>query len=289
MQAFPVPRFYLYGEPHQTAAADFVHVEEIDDRSRPSDWTIKPHAHAERVQLFVILSGGGTLVVDGEPLPFAAPCILSIPVAVVHGFSWVAESRGYVVTLAASFAGQIARVDPAIDTIFAKAGVASLGGPEADRAEAAVRHLMQELGWAKPAHRAAVSGYLIALGVLVLRSSAHTGSAEVASSRALAVVARYRERVEQRFRLREPLDVHARNLGVSTTALRTACSTIAGKAPMAMIDDRALLEAKRQLLYTCLSVGEVGYSVGFDDAAYFSRFFSRHVGQSPKEYRAGAG
>lgn len=37
MPASPVPSFYLYGEPHQSAAEGFVHVETITARSLPSD------------------------------------------------------------------------------------------------------------------------------------------------------------------------------------------------------------------------------------------------------------
>jgi AraC family transcriptional activator of pobA len=53
-----------------------------------------------------------------------------------------------------------------------------------------------------------------------------------------------------------------------------------------MLDDRALLEARRLLLYSQLSVVEIAYAVGFDDPAYFSRFFTRHIGQPPRAYRA---
>ena len=56
-----------------------------------------------------------------------------------------------------------------------------------------------------------------------------------------------------------------------------------------MLDDRALLEARRLLLYSQMSVADIAYAVGFEDAAYFSRFFARHVGQPPRAYRAGRG
>ena len=46
-----------------------------------------------------------------------------------------------------------------------------------------------------------------------------------------------------------------------------------------------MLEARRALLYSNLSVAEIGYAVGFADPAYFTRFFTRHEGQSPLRYR----
>ncbi len=56
-----------------------------------------------------------------------------------------------------------------------------------------------------------------------------------------------------------------------------------------MLDERALLEARRLLLYSNLSVAEVGYATGFEDPAYFSRFFARHTGRSPRDWRAARG
>ncbi|WP_313807196.1 helix-turn-helix domain-containing protein, partial [Sphingobium sp.] len=133
--------------------------------------------------------------------------------------------------------------------------------------------------------RAAVEAALLSVMVLALRHGALAPQSHGGSARQAALVARLRERIEQRFRQREPVGDHARALGVSLTALRQACAQVAGTSPAAMLDERALLEARRLLLYSNLSVTEVAYAVGFEDPAYFSRFFSRHVGQPPRGYR----
>jgi AraC family transcriptional activator of pobA len=46
-----------------------------------------------------------------------------------------------------------------------------------------------------------------------------------------------------------------------------------------------LVEAERQLRYTGMSVAQVAYFLGFEDPAYFTRFFSRRTGVSPKVFR----
>ncbi|MFO7288350.1 MAG: helix-turn-helix domain-containing protein, partial [Gammaproteobacteria bacterium] len=56
--------------------------------------------------------------------------------------------------------------------------------------------------------------------------------------------------------------------------------------PIKLVHHRVLLEAKRQLLYTTKPVSEIAYGLGFDDPAYFTRFFSRRTGMSPRAYRA---
>jgi AraC family transcriptional regulator, transcriptional activator of pobA len=74
---------------------------------------------------------------------------------------------------------------------------------------------------------------------------------------------------------------------VSLPRLRTACAKVAGRAPLGLIQDRLLVEAKRLLLYSNMTVAEVAFRLGFDDPAYFSRFFTSHAGVSPRGFRVG--
>ncbi|HEY1121221.1 MAG TPA: helix-turn-helix domain-containing protein, partial [Haloferula sp.] len=46
-----------------------------------------------------------------------------------------------------------------------------------------------------------------------------------------------------------------------------------------------LLDAKRLLLYSELSVAEIGYRLGFKDPSYFGRFFRRYESRTPAEFR----
>ncbi len=57
------------------------------------------------------------------------------------------------------------------------------------------------------------------------------------------------------------------------------------KNALQLIHERVLLEAKRNLIYTVQSVSQISYGLGFNDPAYFSRFFKRLTGQPPKAFR----
>jgi AraC family transcriptional activator of pobA len=52
-----------------------------------------------------------------------------------------------------------------------------------------------------------------------------------------------------------------------------------------MIEERVMLEAKRLLSYSSLSVKEVSMLLGFDDPAYFFRFFKKNTLSTPSEFR----
>jgi AraC-like DNA-binding protein len=50
---------------------------------------------------------------------------------------------------------------------------------------------------------------------------------------------------------------------------------------------RVLLESKRLLYFSSLSVKEIGYELGFEDDSYFVRFFKRLTGLTPAQLRSG--
>jgi AraC family transcriptional activator of pobA len=281
-----VPTFYLYGEPRRAVEERFVHVEALVDRTRPSEWTIRPHTHAELNHIFHVSTGGGAVVTDAGLLPFVAPCLLLIPAGAVHGFRWDYESAGSVVTLATSYLEDFSRRDTGMDALFDTIAVVGCDVAADDGVERTLRNLRQELGWAAPGHRAAADAGLLALLVMALRlrGPQREGPSMPPSPQA-ALVARLRHLIDERFRLREPVGSFAAALGVSPRRLRDACARIAKMSPGAMLDQRAMLEAQRSLLYGNLSIGEIGYALGFSDPAYFTRFFTRHAGRSPAAFR----
>jgi AraC-like DNA-binding protein len=91
--------------------------------------------------------------------------------------------------------------------------------------------------------------------------------------------------IEQHFRRGLPLAFYAGKLGVTYSRLNAACRSVMGESALKLLHNRQMIEAQRNLLYTSMSVAEVAYAVGFDDPAYFSRFFSTRAGMPPRQYR----
>ena len=281
-----VPTFYLYGEPQRVVEPGFVHVESLDDRSRPSEWTIKPHIHRDLNHVILICEGGGAMRADGDTVSFDAPSLLLVPAGIIHGFTWLRESLGWVTTISDSYLRHLLARDDDLQPLFRGPHAISLPPADFTEAQAAIQRMARELAWAGPGQRGAIEALLLGLLVQALRRAAVRYASAGTSGRQTRLVARLRERIEQRFRERDPVAAHALALGVSETTLRQACRSVAGMSPAAMVDERALLEARRLLIYSNLSIAEIAYAIGFDDPAYFSRFFTRHVGRSPRDWRA---
>jgi len=99
-------------------------------------------------------------------------------------------------------------------------------------------------------------------------------------------VERFRRLVDQDFARRHRLADYAGRLGVSPGHLNALCKLHARRSAGAIIRARIVSEARKLLLYTELSAAGVGESLGFDDPAYFARFFRRETGAAPTQFRA---
>jgi AraC family transcriptional activator of pobA len=283
-----IPRFFLYGEPPRDADERFLHVETIADRSRLYEWRIRPHAHRDLHQLLVIFTGGGEMQAETQSHPFNAPTLLIAPAGVVHGFAFAAETDGYVVTLADTLLRNLAREEAAFKRLFLAPTCASLAADPAHAQELAdaLPKLRRELVWKAPASGAAAAARLMTVLVSAVRALHEPSEPTSAATNArAALVARFREKVESHLRMELSIAQYAKALSVTPARLRAACLEVTGKPPARVLEERLLLEAKRNLTYTNMTVAETAYYLGFSDPAYFSRFFSKHAGESPAAFR----
>lgn len=283
-QKADIPSFFLFGEPLRTVEGKFLHLEDLDDRSRPNDWNIRAHAHADLNHVFHITSGGGAMHAEDEVVVFSAPCLLLVPSGVVHGFVWEAETTGAVLTLADSYLRDLAMREPDFSSLFKVPHQLPLAATSG--VGTALGNLSRELVWTAPGSGAAVEAQLLAIMVEALRLSIHAKAAGPAIHGSQArLVARFRELVEAHYRESLTIEDYANRLGVTVGRLRAACRMIAAVSPLRLMQDRMILEAKRALLYSNMTVAEVGYHLGFEDPAYFSRFFAKAEGLSPRAFR----
>jgi AraC-like DNA-binding protein len=96
---------------------------------------------------------------------------------------------------------------------------------------------------------------------------------------------KFSQLVEKNFRVMHSVTEYADILGITAKTLTKRISKYSIISPIEIIKNRVILEAKRLLLFTDLSVKEIAYSLGYDDPAYFNRLFSKSESMPPAEYR----
>lgn len=78
---------------------------------------------------------------------------------------------------------------------------------------------------------------------------------------------------------------YANLLNLTPGYLNDVVKQQSGKTAISHIHSRLIVEAKRRLLHTELSVKQIAEELGFEDAAYFNRFFKRLTDATPITYR----
>lgn len=78
---------------------------------------------------------------------------------------------------------------------------------------------------------------------------------------------------------------YADRLCISTRYLSTIIRSVAHSTAKEFIDRSVVLEIKMLLWSTELSVQEIAYRLHFPDQSYLGRFFKKHTGVSPTEFR----
>ncbi|MET6999320.1 AraC family transcriptional regulator [Chitinophaga defluvii] len=91
--------------------------------------------------------------------------------------------------------------------------------------------------------------------------------------------------LEINFRSQHEVHFYANALNKSPKTLANLFATFKYPSPSRLIQQRIILEAKRQLNFTSLSAKEIAYALGFISPQHFSRFFKQHTGSNTSAFR----
>lgn len=119
------------------------------------------------------------------------------------------------------------------------------------------------------------------LHYLARYAKAYSGKQDRQSERLMHL----RKLIDQNFRHHHHTHFYASALSVTGKRLNVLARENTSKTVTQLLHDRIILEACRELLFTTKTVKTIGMELGFDDPAYFCRFFRRINDESPAHFR----
>jgi len=99
------------------------------------------------------------------------------------------------------------------------------------------------------------------------------------------IISKYVILVDQHFKQEHSVAFYAGKLHISANYLNIVCRKNLHAAASSLIYDRILLEAKRLLKVSEMSVKDIVYELGFYDHANFSKFFRSQTGMTPTQFK----
>ncbi|MCA1404412.1 helix-turn-helix domain-containing protein [Ensifer sp. IC3342] len=282
-----IPTYELYGEESGERPDFWLHCETIPSRSRLHHWEIGLHRHQSFFQILYIAKGSGDALFGETSQAISPPAVITIPPGVSHGFRFSRDIDGFVFTVLASHLPAAPGGRSRLGKWLSTAGLTPLGEGEDGRY---IAETLQRLAEEWQARRSYRTGLLDAYLSTVLTLTARL--AEAPRTDATAVESENERRMErfdallrQHVLAHRPAAFYARELGLSQTHLNRLVRAMTGQSVHEVIAERLLNAARRELVFTRASVQEISFRLGFSDAAYFSRFFVRHIGTTPRAWR----
>jgi len=320
-----LPTFTLYGEVNPLSKP-VLHIESIDARSRLHDWEIDAHLHRGLHQMVWLHVGTVDALLDGTRARSEGPALVVIPPGVAHAFRFSRQAQGHVLTFNAGELAQheAAALGDALGRLFAAPRVVVLDrdAPEVRRLDAQF-HALHAEAHAGDSADGPVPVWLAR--ALVWRLAQVAGQDALAAQpgrsdqgerpgrgdpgerpgrgdqgerpgraagptarRGPPLYTRWVVLLESHYREHWPVSRYAATLGLSTERLNRLVRAEAGHTAQHLIHARLAREATRQLVHVAAPVSKLAFELGFEDPAYFCRFFKRHTGLSPRAYRAQA-
>lgn len=266
-----------------------LHVESIASRSRLYDWEIDSHVHHGLHQLLWLHAGPVQARLDETRTDAQGPLAIAIPPAVAHAFRFTPETDGMVLTLDARrlAEGEPGAFGQVLQSLFALPRVVRVPAHEAGRLQALMAALHTETlaDESSPVPTWLARSVVWRLAQLAQRSDASAPPDQAEHRARDAIYTRWLVLLEAHYREHWPVARYAERLGLSTERLNRLVRAETGLNAQALLHARLFREACRRLVHVAAPVSRIGFELGFDDPAYFCRFFTRHAGVGPRDYR----
>nr|WP_255489373.1 helix-turn-helix transcriptional regulator [Dysgonomonas sp. 216] len=74
-------------------------------------------------------------------------------------------------------------------------------------------------------------------------------------------------------------------MGVSCKKVNELCKRGTGRTVKQHLQDRLILEIKKEIRLGDKNLKEIAFNLGFNEPAYFTRFFKQHTAVTPTDFR----
>jgi AraC-like DNA-binding protein len=237
--------------------------------------------------LFWIESGNGTFVTDGRSYPLTRGSLIFVPPGQVHAWKWNDTLNGYVLCFepASLFSGndrpyRLLHDLGQFSAASKDRATFQIAGSTYRLLRVAFKNLADEYHGNAEFRGDMVRCQVTALLIWLHRLCLSTPSDEV-QGYSTQLTNRFLSLLEKQEGKLHRTRYYTSALSVNPRVLVDAVLTETGKSPSTWIRDRTLLEARRLLIYTDLTISEIAYRLNFRNVSYFVRFYRRLAGAPP--------
>ena len=249
----------------------------------------QPHRH-DYYTLLLVKKAKGKHFIDFNEYTLAPQQMFFVSPGQIHQVVEEEKSSGYVIVFSPHFLAENNIACSFIDNLnlfndYGNTPPLPINNEELQRlsgyAEEILRLYQTDIQYKEQAIGSFLQLILIHSNNLCTLSIDNTQTHEAGNS----LLRNFKELVNQNFKIWHGSTPYAERLNVTPDHLNRVVKSLSGKTAKDFIQSRIIIEAKRMLYFTELSLKEIGYQLGFSEPANFSAFFKKSTGKSPSVFR----
>lgn len=252
-----------------------------------------PHRH-DFFEVLYLHHGSGYHVIDGNNYEIKPPCVFFMSPGQAHKLELSNDIEGYIFIFTADFYLLNRRNPnsliefPFFYTIHQDNPPLHLTNPEDVRfLEALFRQSIAEAN-ANGESKMEMLRSILDLILTTCAARYHENEHLSQKGKGQIMVKQFFHLLEENYAQNLQINRYAEMIGVTPSHLTQTVKMLTGKTSSQMIKAKQMLEIKRLLAHTNLSVSEIASQLNFEDQSYFTKFFKRETGLTPLQFRADA-
>ena len=251
-----------------------------------------PHRH-DFFEVLYLSNGTGYHVIDGNKYKIAPPCVFFMSPGQAHKIEFSNDIEGYIFIFTSEFYLINQNNQNRLIEFPFFFTVRQDNPPLALKTEENINFIesLFERGISEIKKQDYSTDLLRSILDLILTISASLYQNEginLQKGKGHILVKKFFQLMEENYHNKLSVNEYADLLSVTPNHLTQTVLMLTGKTSSQLIREKLIMEIKRMLVHTNLSVSEIAYKLNFPDQSYFSKFFKRETKISPLQFRADA-
>lgn len=260
----------------------------ISERQENKIFNYQKLHRTKNYKIFITTVGFGQHSVDFEKYDFSPGVFIFISKNQIQSFDFKPGNEGFIISFSEEYLEQTIRFNNKLSEKFVfnfhfKKPVVKVVAKEQEYFFIIIDRILQEY------NKLNTSNEIIqALLNLLILNSERIKKEELSkfiNSEYLEIFLEFKKTLESKFSEDRNANSYAKNIGVSYKHLNNVCKAVINKTAKQFIDDFIILEIKRCLLGSEISITKIIKYTGFKEYTNFIKYFKKHTGFSPLQFR----
>lgn len=248
-----------------------------------------PHRH-DFYEILFLTHGSGFHIIDDNNYEIYPPSVFFMSPGQAHKLELSHDIKGYIFLFTAEFyilnqknKNRLLEFPFFFSTDKTNPPLSLTAGEDVDFLEALFRRGCYEISEPTPKQeliRSILDLILLTCDKLYPESlrTIHTGKGHL-------LVKNFLQLIEENYQNNLRVNDYADLLSVTPNHLTQMVKEITGKTSLTLLQEKSIIEIKRLLVHTNMTVTEIAYAMNFPDQSYFTKYFKKVAGVTPLQFR----